>query len=56
MTIRVNATDYEGRIVIERVTDGDWAVPAWDEQGCPDLSGPFATVKEAEMALADFIG
>jgi hypothetical protein len=35
MTIQVNDTDYDGRIVIER----DGSVPAWEEMGMGSLEG-----------------
>lgn len=60
--LHVNTTDYDGDIVIERFGilgyDGcgrarvDWAVPAWDEMGSPDLAGPFDSSATAQVALA----
>lgn len=53
--VRVNAEDYEGDIVVEQWNYWnhglDWAVPAWDESGQPDLSGPFEDVASAERAV-----
>ena len=54
--IQVNATDYDGKIVVERFGfyNGDepmWAVPAWEECGQSGLRGPFATVADAERAI-----
>lgn len=55
--IAVNTADYEDRIVIEcfdyHGSDhwASWAVPAWDEQGAPELAGPFSTAEEADEAL-----
>ena len=56
--VQVNATDYEGRIVIEELgywcleLQPHWAVPAWEERGFPELEGPFSCVKDAEDAVA----
>lgn len=55
--VQVNATDYAGEIVVERFgyfnfnDEPGWSVPAWEEQGCPDLAGPFANVEQAQAAL-----
>ena len=54
--LQVNAADYGAAIVIERFSywgtpDPQWAVPAWEEWGRPDLAGPFATVAQAQSAL-----
>lgn len=56
--VRVNATDYDEGIVVERLgyfnqPDLWWAVPAWEEQGLPELAGPFSSTEEAEQVLAD---
>lgn len=59
--IQVNSTEYESGIVIEQYrywqgAEPQWAVPAWDECGCPDLAGPFASVFEAEQAIKRELG
>lgn len=54
MYIRINSTDYNGRIMIEKYygrSEYDWAVPAWEELGYPEFEGPFATVEEARHAV-----
>lgn len=57
---QVNSTDYDGKIVIEKFSywhfDGEphWAEPAWEETCWPELAGPFASLGEAESALASF--
>jgi len=58
---QVNDTDYDGEIVVEFYgfhgrDELLWAVPAWDEQGYPELSGPFDTRGEAQAALDEFLG
>lgn len=52
---QVNATDYDGDVVVEVVNINGRAVdphvPAWEEQGHGDLAGPFANEAEAFAAL-----
>lgn len=53
---QVNATDYDGQIVIEQydfhgIAHPSWAVPAWEERGLSNLAGPFETVEQAKAAL-----
>ena len=50
-TIRANSTDYDSGIQLERFGAGGWGVPAWDEEGLPDLKGPFLTIQAAASAL-----
>lgn len=53
---RVNSTEYREDIVIEQFSywgsddEPSWAVPAWEERGDCDLSGPFASHAEAAEA------
>lgn len=59
--VRANDTDYDGRIVVEQYlywqgSDPYWAVPAWDECGCPDLCGPFENIGAANLAIAHEFG
>lgn len=53
--IRVNDTDYDGRVVVEQYDRWSgregWGVPAWDERGEPDLEGPFASAAGAQAVV-----
>lgn len=58
-TIRINATDYDGDIVVELFDYSQsgpphWHVPAWDERGMGSLCGPFQSAREALSAALDF--
>jgi hypothetical protein len=50
---RANAADYSS-IVVEFVSDDypDGVVFDWEERCIPGLSGPFASLAEAEAAVA----
>ena len=55
--IRVNATDYDGAIVIEHFCYANtpepiWCVPAWEEMGEAQFVGPFASVEDAQVSLS----
>jgi hypothetical protein len=58
---QVNDTDYDGEIVVEffgyaNSDEPFWHVPAWEERGFPELSGPFVDRAEAQAALSEFLG
>lgn len=60
-SIQVNTSDYASGVVVEcfdyhNRNQPMWAVPAWDEQGWPniELAGPFATRADAERAIEKY--
>ena len=54
--VRINDTEYDGDIVIERFDywqydEPHWDVPDWEETSLSDLAGPFLDYADAQSAL-----